>query len=326
MELNFSTKKDGVKIKAIMLEKTALDAPIVFDQNLSIGFYGETFILDIFALYSAANVSPAQTIVITAADLTKNEIWINGVQILTFPTSVTVASGFEFKAVNIEAENIKSNSDVLFQFVSQEGGVSRTAKINVAHNGYANFLSEFRSELDVVYTHGADDVDFYVRRLNFTAKVTTALNIADTYAPAIGDVPYTSALANRPPIEFKVLEFDRACAVTVNLDIESLHLHCSNRGGKAEARTKIFFQLWKNGVAFLPVYSAGLIDRYSSTDADIDYTDISVSKTFNVNAGDVILLDAALSLSEEDRIGSGTMDGSVSMKNVVWKFKVSEQL
>jgi len=326
MELNFTTKKDGVKVKAIMIEKTQLDAPIVFDQNLSVDFYGETFILDVFALYSAANVSPAQTMIITAADLTKNEIWVNGVQILAFPTSITVAAGFEFKVVNIEAENIKSNSDVLFQFVSQEGGVSRVAKINIAHNGYANFLSEFRSELDTVYTHGANDTNAYVRRLNFSAKITTALNIADTYAPAIGDVVAQTGFSPRPPIEFKVLEFDRASAVKVDLTIGNLHLHCSNRGGKAEARTKIFFQLWKNGVAFLPVYSAGLIDRYSSTDADIDYNNISVSKTFNVNAGDVILIDAALSLSEEDRIGSGTMDGSVSMKNVVWKFRVSEQL
>ena len=264
--------------------------------------------------------------IVTAADLTKNDIYVNGVQILAFPTSVTVADAFEFRAVNSEVENIKSNSDVLFQFVSQEGGVSRIAKINIAHNGYANFLSEFRSELDTVYSHGANDTNAYVRRLNFSAKITTALNVADTYAPAIGDVAYTAGLAARPPIEFKVLQFDRACAVKVDLTIENLHLHCSNRGGKAEARTKIFFQLWKNGIAFLPVYSAGLIDRYSSTDADIDYNNIAVSKTFNVNAGDVILVDAALSLSEEDRIGSGTMDGSVSMKNVVWKFKVSEQL
>ena len=326
MELNFTTKKDGVKVKAIMIEKTPLDVPIVFDQNLSVGFYGETFILDVFALYSAANISPAQTMIITAADLTKNEIWVNGTQVLAFPTSITVAAGFEFKVVNIEAENIKSNSDVLFQFVSQEGGVSRVGKINVAHNGYANFLSEFRSELDTVYTFGENDTNGLKRRLNYSAKITTALNIADTFAPAIGDVPYFAGLFPRPPVEFKALEFDRACAVTVELTIDNLHLYCSNRGGKAEARTKIFFQLWKNGVAFMPIYSAGVIDRYRSSNANIDYNNVSVIKTFNVSAGDVILLDAYLDLSEEDRIGSGTMNGSVSMTNVVWRFKVSEQL
>lgn len=336
MELNFTTKKDGVKVKAIMIEKTQIDAPVVFDQNLSVDFYGETYILDVFALYSAANVSPAQTMIISAADLTKNEIWVNGVRILAFPTSITVAAGFEFKVVNIETENIKSNSDVLFQFISQEGGVSRVGKINVAHNGYANFFSEFRSELDTVYTFGANDINGLKRRLNYSGLVMVSpgvpspINIPDTFAPAIGDVeayqPYPNNNTVRPPVEFKVLEFDRACSVTLELTIGNLLVQCSNRGGGAEARTKLYFQLWKNGVVFLPVFSAGAIDRYKSSAASVTYANVAVSKTFNVNAGDVILIDAYVDLSEEDRIGSGTMDGSVALTNVAWKFRVSEQL
>lgn len=326
MELNFNSKKDGVKVKAIMIEKTAVDAPVVFDQNLSVDFYGEVFILDIFALYSAANVSPAQTMIITSADLTKNEIYVNGIQILAFPTSITVADVFEFKALNVESENVKSNSDVLFRFVSQEGGVSRTAKINIAHNGYANFISEFRSELDTVFTYAVSDTDGQKNRLNYSAKITTPINIADTFAPAIGVLDFFTGLLPRPPVEFKVLEFDRDSSVTVDLTIGNLLVLCSNRGGKAEARTKLFFQLWKNGSVFLQVFSAGAIDRYRTTSGSSEYNDVAVTKTFSVNAGDVILVDAYVDLSEEDRIGSGTMDGSVALTNVAWKFKVTEQL
>lgn len=327
MELNFTTKKEDVRIKCLMIEKTPVDVPVVFDQSLSVDFYGDVFILDVFALYSAANVSPAASMIITAADLTKNDIFVNGVQVLAFPTSIDVSDSFEFKVSNIETENVLSNSDILFQFVSEEGGVSRVGKINVAHNGRANFVSEFRSELDTVYTYGLDDTNGHKRRLNYSGKITTPVNIADTYAPAIGDVDFmTGIFTERPPIEFKVLEFDRASNVTLDFSIENLHMHCSNRGGGAEARTKLFFQLWKNGAKFLGVHSAGLIDRYRSTDANVDYSNIAVTKTFTVNAGDVILIDAYLDLSEEDRAGSGTMDGSVSLKNIVWKFSVTEQL
>jgi len=321
LELNFTTKKDGVKVKALMIEKTVVDSPVVFDQNLSVGFYGEVFILDIALLYAAYNVSPAATMLIAAADLTKNNIFVNGIQVLAFPTSIDVSLIFEIRIVGAETENVKSNSDIKFIFISQEGGVSREATINVAHNGRANFLSEFRSELDTVYSYGQNDTNGHKRRLNYSAKITTPINIADTFAPAIGDIDNGIV-----PTAFKVLEFDRDSNVTVNLNIDHLHMQCSNRGGGAEARTKLFFNIWKNGVTLMTVYSAGIIDRYRSSAASVDYYDIAASKTFTVLAGDVILIEALIDLSEEDRLVSGTMDGSVSLKNVNWSFSVTEQL
>jgi hypothetical protein len=321
LELNFTTKKDEVRVKALMIEKTQLDVPVVFDQNLSVDFYGEVLILDINLLYAAYNVSPAGTMLITAADLTKNDIFVNGTQIFAFPTSIDVSAIFEFKVVNIETENIKNNSDILFQFVSEEGGVSRIGKINVQHNGRANFLSEFRSDLDVVYTYSQEDTNGAYRRLNFSRKITTPINIADTFAPAIGDVSDAT-----PPDAFKVLQFDRGSDVSVELTIGHLHLECSNRGGKAEARTKVFFNIWKNGALLMTVYSNGVIDRYKSFSTTEDYYDISETKTFSVLAGDSIYIEEFADLSEEDRPGSGTMDGLIAVTNVIWKFRVSEQL
>lgn len=327
LEVNFTTAKDNVKVKCLMIEKVPVDSPVVFDQNLKVGFYGDVFILDINALYSAQNVSPAASMAITAADLTKNSIFVNGVQVLAFPTVFDVSTIFEFKVSNVETENVISNSDIKFTFTSEEGGVSREGTVNVAHTGRADFVSEFKSATDVVYSHGQDDVDSYRRRLNYSAKVTSPINIPDTFAPAIGDVNwFNGPFAARPPVEFKALEFERNSNVTVELYIGHLHLQCSNRGGKAEARTKIFFRLWKNGVQFMQLYSAGAIDRYKNGSASLDYYGIFATGTFTAQAGDVILLDAELDLSEEDRVGSGQMDGSVSLTNVNWTFKVSEQL
>lgn len=329
LELNFTTKKDEVRVKALMIERTPADVPVVFDQNLSVDFYGEVFILDIAALYAAYNISPAATMLINAADLTKNEIYVNGTQVLAFPTSIDVSDSFEFRVVNIEPVNVKSSSDVLFQFVSEEGGVSREAKINVAHNGRANFLSEFRSELDTVYTYTENDTQGHKRRLNYAAKITTPINIVDTFAPAVGDLPSDSGFpffTPIPPAGFKVLEFDRDSNVEVELNIGHLHMYCSNRGGGAEARTKLFFNIWKNGAVLMTVYSNGVIDRYKSGARSSDYYDVVATRTFSVLAGDVILVEALIDLSEQNRIGSGTMDGSISLTNYSWKFRVSEQL
>jgi len=327
MELNYSTKKEGVKIKSIMIEKTRADVPVVFDQNLSVDFYGEVFILDIFALYAAFNVSPAATMLIVGADLTKNNIFVNGVQVLAFPTSIGVHGPFELRVENIEPVNVKSNSDILFQFVSDQGGISRVAKINVAHNGRANFVSEFRSEHDTLYSYGQNDVDGFTRYLNYSAKITTPINIVDTLAPQIGDISAVIFVGiPRPPVEFNALDFDRASTVMAQLTVEYLRLKVSNRGGGAEARTKIYFRLFKNGVFLKDVHTAAAIDSKKSGDTTIEYLNVNKSTTFNVLAGDIIAMAVYINGSEEDRIGSGTMDGSVALKNINWKFLVTEQL
>lgn len=320
LELNFTTKKDEVKVKALMIEKVAADAPVVFDQNLSVDFYGDVFIFDVFVLYAAFNTSPAQTITIVNADLTKNAIFVNGVQVLAFPTSFDVSLGFELKVSNLDTENAISNSDILFQFISQEGGASRVAKINVAHNGRANYLSEFRSELDTVYRYAIADTDSHRISANYSAKITTPINIPVTLAPQIGEAEITV------PFAYKVLEFTRGGNVDVELTISRLFLECSNRGGAAEARTRVYFRIWKNDAFFLTVYSNGVIDRFKNGARTAEYLNITANKTFSVEAGDFLYIEILGDFSEENRLGSGTMDGAYSVTNVNWKFRISEQL
>lgn len=320
LELNFTTAKDAVTVKALMIERTAIDSPAIFDFNLSVDFYGSVTIEDIFLLYSAANVSPAATMTITAADLTKNNIYINGTPILAFPTSVSVSAGFEFLVENIEAVNVKSNSNISFEFVSQEGGISRVGNINVAHNGRANFLSEFRSELDTVYSYGRDDVDNFSKYVNYSGKITIPINILNTFSPLIGEQ------LTFPPIEFKALEFVRDSNLEVELTVEELIVHCSNRGGGARAETKVKFVVFKNGAIYRTVYSAGTVDQYKTGSRTNTYNNVVGSTAFSVLAGDVIIIGIEVSGDEQNRIGSGTMNGSASFKNVIWKFRVSEQL
>lgn len=322
MELNFTTKKEDVRIKCLMIEKTPVDVPVIFDQSLSVDFYGDVFILDVFALYSAANVSPAATMLITAADLTKNDIFVNGVQVLAFPTSIDVSDSFELKVSNIETENVLSNSDILFQFVSEAGGVSRVGKINVAHNGRASFVSEFRSELDVVFGYGVEDQNDFSRNLNYSGKITTPVNIADTFAPLIGDANDADSIA-----AFKVLQFDRDSTVKVDLTIGYLWLKASDRNQSGvKAKVTVQFLIRKNGADILQIYSAGVIDAVKVGDAIIELYDVGGSGEFNVLAGDSISISAFFKGTNIPNPFDLNITGGIQLKNVNWKFSVTEQL
>lgn len=324
LEVNFTTKKDEVKIKSLMIEKTPVDAPVVFDLSMSIDFYGEGIINDLAVLYAAYNTSPADTMIITGADLTKNRIFVNGAEVLAFPASFDVSAVFEFKAQGIEPLNVLSNSDIFFQFISQAGGISRIGKINIAHNGYANYMSEFRSPTDTVYDFNRTNVGDFSRILNYSAKITTPINILNTLAPAVGEVGTTPDAIN----DFKTLSFVKASNVKLVLTVEDLIIRADTRGGmmtsKSYARTDVKFLLYKNNADLMTVYSNGAYATKEKPIVENEVNDIFRVVTFNVEAGDTISIGTWITGAEN--IPVGNMDGSTTMKNVIWKFYVTEQI
>lgn len=320
LEQNFTSKKDGVKIKALMIEKTPVDIPIVYDYNISIDFYGEGLFNDISILYSALNTSPAATMIITAADLTKNNIYVNGIQVLAFPTAIDVSAIFEFKVEAIEAENVKSNSDVHFTFISEEGGVSRVATVNVAHNGRANYISEFRSTPDTVITYSREDVANITQYLNYSGKITTPINIPDTLAPLIG------SQGSKPQaiIDFAAIHFDRAANVRIELEIANITLRARIRDWILPVQLTVKFKAIVNGIEVAELYSAGAIDSTPGPVATENiFLNVSRSTYVNVMAGDTLSIMVEF---KTKRGSSGSMDVSVSLTNATWRFYVTEQI
>jgi len=315
LELSFTSKKDGVKVKCLMIEKTPVDVPVVFDQSLKVSFYGDVFILDINALYSAQNVSPAASMTIVNADLTKNDIFINGVQVLAFPTNFDVSAAFELKVSNIEPSNELSNSNIIFRFTSEEGGVSRDATINVAHDGRADFVSEFRSAPGVEYTYENGDFGYFARHLNYASKITTPINIADTLTPAIGDVETEAEFL----AAFKVLDFQKNCRVKIVLNIGSV-LVVSSISTSFPMKVKLDFNVWKNGTPLVQLISTGVISTGGVKTEE--YTNLTAERDFDVLAGDEFVIQTFFSKS----VALGGNLGRVIMKDVNWQFKVSEQL
>lgn len=323
LELNFSTAKDKVSVKSLMIEKTNVDVPIVFDANVSIGFYGIFTIPNANVLYSSLNKSPQSTFLVQSFDTLKNKIFITGsdnvrTEILAFPFAIDVKTKFILEIENKDVVNQKDNSDLLFQFISEEGGVSRIAKINIQHNGIANFVSEFESTPDTDFTITRNDVSGFDLIANYSSKINTPINIPVTELPATG----TGNI-----IDFKVLTFEKDQYVKCILSIGKGIYKCSNRGGTARAETKVAYNLYQNGYLLKTLHSNGAVDRYRTVSlVTTEEENILKEFYFNVLAGDTVSIGINCVGTEENRIGSGNMDGEVIFRNINWKFECSESL
>jgi len=323
LELNFSTAKDKVSIKSLMIQKTALDIPIIFDANVSVGFYGIFVFPNANILYSALNKSPQSIFVVQSFDTAKNKVFITGsdnvrTEILSFPYTINVKTKFILEIENKDTINQKDNSDLLFQFISEEGGVSRVGKINIQHNGTANFISEFRSTLDTDFTYTRNDVDNFSQLVNYSSKINTPINIPDTLLPATG---------NGNINDFKTLQFQKSQYVKCTLNIGSAIYKCSNRGGTARAELKAQYNIYKNGIFLKTLHSNGAVDRFKTVTL-VTTSEANIQKDFwfNVISGDEISIGVLIIGTEENRIGSGTMDGEVIFRNITWKFECTENL
>ena len=321
LELNFSTAKDKVSVKSLMIQKTSADVPVIFDTNVSVGFYGIFTIANANALYSALNKSPQSIFVVQNFDTSKNKVFITGsdntrTEILAFPYTIDIKTKFVLEFENKDPVNKKDSSDLLFQFISEEGGVSRVGKINIQHNGIASYVSEFKSALDTDFTFTRNDVNNFTALVNYSVKENTILNIPVTLLPATNEGAVN---------DFKVLDFQKKQYVKCILKIGTGIYKCSNQGGKARAETKAQFNLYKNGVFLKTIHSNGAVDDYKTVNL-VTTTEIDIEKnhSFNVNAGDEISI--GILLSGDERSGGGDMSGEIILRNITWKFECTENL
>ena len=323
LELNFSTEKKEIKLKALMVEKTQTDSPIVYDLNISVDFYGAYILQNANTLYAAQNVSPPSVFIVNGFDLTKNEVYITGsdnirTQILSFPTTIDIRTKFILEVDNIEENNVISNSDLLFQFVSEEGGISREGKINIAHNGHAKFVSEFKSQLDTEYDYFREDTDDFDRFLNYSAKVTSPINIPNTLPPSIGNVQFQYEVNDN----FKVFQLQKNQLIKVTLTIGNAAYFSDNRGLGKLATTKVTYNILRNGYIVAVVHSNGAADAKHIGATFVYESNVEKSTTFNAEAGDTIAI--AIKMTGHDEAPS--MDSRLTIKNINWKFECEEQI
>ena len=223
--------------------------------------------------------------------------------------------------------NELSNTDIFFQFISEQGGVSRTGKINVAQNGWANYISEFRSNPDEIFSYDETDSTGFIRYVNYTGKITTPINIPDTLAVNLGDINnyLPEALVN-----YKALQIQSAGtgALTIELSVEHIEVFAqilsTSAFGVRGTQVIIYFDLYKNGVRMPSIYSAGInVTGDSGTFKSEIFENIKVLKHISISAGDSVALVVTLI---GKRLGNNRLRGIVKVKNINWKFYLTEQI
>lgn len=326
LELNFSTAKDKVTIKSLMIQKTIVDIPIVFDANFSLGFWENYKVQNANVLYSALNKSPQSVFLVQNFDTLKNRVFITGsdnvrTEILSFPYSIDVKTKFILEFENKDPINQIDSSDLLFQFISDDGGISRVGKINIKHNGTASFITEFKTPDNTIeFEVGQSNTPDFNYWFNQSQLFPTALDIPNALNTGVGVVNNQwVALSNYNA--FNMLRKQTNIRATFKMDYA--FYTCSNRGGSARAYTNVSFEIWKNNVYLLTIHSGGATDdrnNHNNTEANVFKTSV-----FSVDAGDNIAFFGKIT-GRKDRAFDADMDGHVIFKGVSWKFECTENL
>lgn len=331
LEINFTTDKDKVTVKSLMIEKTTPDVPLVYDLNVVLNYLQTISITDANDLYYSTNTSPQSIFVLREFDNTKNRIYVTGsdnieVEVLALPYTVDVTTQFIIKIEAISVVPAIENSDLLFQFISEEGGISRVGKINIQNRGRISLLSEFKSPAGTEYAFTYDNVPSFNAYVNRSQKITTLLNIPDSLSMTIGDVGgLGAAVAN-----FKALDLVQNQNLKLTLSIGEIYLYLRKynvTGGidYFNRRLNLTFDLYKNGVFVQTLITKGLSVYFATDIKTANFEDLENIYYFNALAGDEISIFAKIN-GTNGSLFAGNMDAEVKFKNVNWKFECFQQL
>lgn len=154
LEINLSTKKDYILVKAMMVKKKKFARPILNNFNsVLLNFKQKVIFPKSFLLYMypmPPNEYPWETVIFNSYDQDKNRLYIDDVLIpaATLPRSFDVPT-LTNSSIVIEANKdsdvfVDTNSDSLYlTAIDTVGGISNMAYINLKHTGIAELESNF---------------------------------------------------------------------------------------------------------------------------------------------------------------------------------------
>jgi len=332
LEENFTTQKDKVKIKALMIEKTAPDVPLVYDLNVVLNFLETKIIPDANDLYFASNTSPQATFIVREFDDAKNRIYVTGsdnveTEVLSVPYTVDVSTQFILKIEAISTVPVIENSDLLFQFISEEGGISRVGKINIQNRGRLHLVSDFNSVNNITYEWNEEGVNNFTKYVNKSQKIVSPVNIPDSLTISTSDTNILgTAIAN-----FKAIDLVQNQNLKLTLNIGYLEMYLNkNQAGSSflypRRRLNVSFQLYKNGVLIHTMYTKGVSTSSITNPASATYSNASTIFYFNANANDDLAIFVKINGEDAALLGPNNMDYFVKLRNINWKFECFQQL
>jgi hypothetical protein len=257
LEINFSTKKDFITIKAMLVKKRKVLSPLLNNFNSIILNFKEKALFPLEYLKSMYPMPPNKydwdVIIFKRYNENFNKLFVNDV----FIPSDSLPQAFSMNdLVSLKVEANKAtdtqadfNTDSLYlQAIDTNGGVSNEAYINIKHSGKAVLESNFEQLEDFSYSRSTFDIGgFYVSPVNYKIGLTNENKI----------LVENGAITNG----FNLIETSEAYTnVRVEILPFSIYIKNSEGGiGKAESKAKVILhdgttehqlyatELWRSG-------------------------------------------------------------------------------
>lgn len=267
LEINYSTKKDQISIKSMLIKKRKVPAPTLNNFNSLLLDFKEkgVFRLDyLMGMYPMPpNQYPWDVIIFKSYDQNINSLFVNDVLVPanTLPQAFSIA---DLVSIKIEANKAGDtqpdfNTDSLYiQAIDTNGGVSNEAYVNIKHSGVASYESNFEQFDDMSYARDNFDTGGWrIMPLNYVVGPKPNLNNTITSVTQL-------ASADLPNANYDLVQTIEAYT-NVKLTIQpfNLYLRTANRGiGKARAKAQIIVY---DGVTETQLYEVGCANNETKT-------------------------------------------------------------
>ena len=321
LEINFSTKKDLITVKAMLIKKRKVESPTLYNLNSVLLNFKEKALFPLTSLLAMypipPNKYPWDIIIFKSYNQDLNRLYINDVLITaaSLPQAFNIAdiSTIKFEANKATDTVADKNSDSFYiQAIDTNGGVSNEAYINVQHTGVASLESNFEQVGEYAYSRESFVSSSIVVSPNtYVLGLKPNLNttIQQTETKVIGP----ATIANDT---FNLVEVtDNYTNVRIDIAAFPLYLRTKNVGiGKARAKATIKVS---DGINSFDLYQVSSADNAENT-----FSIPALTYTFpNVPIGRKIRVYFHFHFDNRRGSNSGKMDVKLTINN--WEVKIT---
>lgn len=267
LEVNFSTKKDQISIKAMLIKKRKVPSPTLNNFNSIFLDFKEKAVFPLSYLASMYPMPPNEyawdVVIFKSYDQDENTLFVNDVEVPanTLPQAFAIADIVTIKLLANKLTDTApdTNTDSLYiQAIDTNGGVSNEAYINIKHTGVANLESNFEQFDDITYSRNNFDIGkIRIMPLNYVVGLKPNLNntISSVTQLQTGDLPndtFNLVQTSEPYTNVKMI-----------IEPFTIFLRTANNGiGKARATVQVTVY---DGVTETQLYQIGSADNASQT-------------------------------------------------------------
>lgn len=267
LEVNFSTKKDQISIKAMLIKKRKVPSPTLNNFNSVFLDFKEKALFPLSYLASMYSMPPNQypwdVVIFKSYDQDDNTLFVNDVEVPanTLPQAFALADVVSIKLLANKLTDTApdTNTDSLYiQAIDTNGGVSNEAYINIKHTGVANLESNFEQFDDITYSRNNFDIGkISIMPLNYVVGLKPNLNNTISSATQL-------QTEDLPDDTFNLVQtVEPYTNVKMIIEPFTIFLRTESNGiGKARATARVTVY---DGVTETQLYQIGSADNASQT-------------------------------------------------------------